>query len=519
MTTAVIYARYSSSGQREESIEGQIRECTEYATRKGYKILRAYTDKALTGTSDRRPGFQQMIKDSEKQAFDCVICWKTDRFARNRYDAAIYKARLKKNGVRLEYARESVPEGPEGVILESVLEGMAEFFSKSLSENVKRGLMDSALKHKARGRRIYGYDIGPDDLYVINEAEAAAVRLMFEMYDAGKTQKEIMQHLTRIGAPAPRGRSFSRPWVSRNLRCDAYIGTYRYKDLVDEDVIPAIVEKDLFKRVQKRLEAAPNRRRQRPGTNSPPVTFLLTGKAFCGLCGDPMTGDSARGKNGEKRYYYTCKKKKTRCCEKRREPKEPLETFVINALIDLLHTPSYIESWAEECVKNLSADNSVMDALKARRSEIQRRIDNVSAALELQDVPSRTLTKRLTDLEAELDQVEDDIRTEQLNAPIPVTKDQIIFFLSELARTEPNDSLYRMRLVDYFLNAVYVYEDKIILHLNLSSGNSQVTYERNNEVSDKRAESTPSVILSEAMIVSVVLTRPAPRGVFSPYSA
>lgn len=137
---AVIYARYSSSGQREESIEGQLRECHEYAQRNGMTIIGEYIDKALTGRTDKRPDFQRMLRDSEKGVFQVVICWKMDRFARNRYDSAMYKYRLKKNGVRLAYAKESIPEGPEGIILEAVMEGYAEYYSENLSQNVKRGL-------------------------------------------------------------------------------------------------------------------------------------------------------------------------------------------------------------------------------------------------------------------------------------------------------------------------------------------------------------------------------------------
>ena len=148
---AVIYARYSSSGQREESIEGQIRDCSEYAERNGITVIGTYEDRALTGTSDKRPAFQRMIRDSERGQFSFVICWKSDRFARSRYDSAIYKARLKKNGVRLLYAKESIPEGPEGIILESIMEGYAEYYSANLSENVKRGNRESALKLQTCG--------------------------------------------------------------------------------------------------------------------------------------------------------------------------------------------------------------------------------------------------------------------------------------------------------------------------------------------------------------------------------
>ena len=116
---AVIYARYSSSGQREESIEGQLRECYDFAKKHGIIVIGEYIDKAMTGRVDQRPDFQRMIRDSEKGRFNCVLMWKMDRFARNRYDDAMYKYKLKKNGVRIFYAKEMIPEGPEGIILES----------------------------------------------------------------------------------------------------------------------------------------------------------------------------------------------------------------------------------------------------------------------------------------------------------------------------------------------------------------------------------------------------------------
>ena len=134
--TAVIYARYSSDNQREESIEGQIRECTAYAEKNGITIVKHYIDRAISAKTDNRPEFQQMIKDSDKKLFGIVLVWKLDRFARNRYDSARYKTQLKKNGVKLMSATEIISEGPEGIILESVLEGYAEYYSADLSEKV-----------------------------------------------------------------------------------------------------------------------------------------------------------------------------------------------------------------------------------------------------------------------------------------------------------------------------------------------------------------------------------------------
>ena len=148
---AVIYARYSSDNQREESIEGQIRECAAFAEKNGITILRHYIDRAFSAKTDNRPEFQNMIKDSGKRLFDMVIVWKLDRFARNRYDSARYKATLKKNGVKVVSATEVISDGAEGIILESVLEGYAEYYSADLSEKVVRGMTENALKSKYNG--------------------------------------------------------------------------------------------------------------------------------------------------------------------------------------------------------------------------------------------------------------------------------------------------------------------------------------------------------------------------------
>ena len=162
---AVIYARYSSDNQREESIDGQIRECMEYCSRNGMTVIKEYIDRALSAKTDQRPDFQRMIKDSAKGLFDVVVVWKLDRFARNRYDSAHYKAVLKKNGVRVISAKENIADGPEGIILESMLEGMAEYYSAELSEKVIRGHTENALKCKYNGGTpTFGFRLTPTNI-------------------------------------------------------------------------------------------------------------------------------------------------------------------------------------------------------------------------------------------------------------------------------------------------------------------------------------------------------------------
>ena len=132
MKTGVIYCRYSSDSQTEQSIEGQLRVCNEYAKSNDIVILDTYIDRAMTGTNDNRPDFQRMIKDSAKKSFDVVLVYKFDRFSRNKYETATHKKTLKDNGVKVISAMEYIPDSPEAIILESMLEG----FKRSNGHNI-----------------------------------------------------------------------------------------------------------------------------------------------------------------------------------------------------------------------------------------------------------------------------------------------------------------------------------------------------------------------------------------------
>ena len=197
--TAVIYARYSSDSQREESIEGQIRECTAYAEKNGFTVVKHYIDRAISAKTDNRPQFQQMIKDSERGIFDVIIVWKLDRFARNRYDSARYKTQLKRNGVKLVSATEVISAGPEGIILESVLEGYAEYYSADLSEKVVRGMTENALKGIYNGGTIpFGYMIDETRHYQPDPLLAPYVEQTFQKYADGATMTDLRDWLKAL---------------------------------------------------------------------------------------------------------------------------------------------------------------------------------------------------------------------------------------------------------------------------------------------------------------------------------
>jgi Site-specific recombinases, DNA invertase Pin homologs len=128
-----VYARFSSDNQRDESIDAQVRAIRKYCEDNGYIVVKVYIDRAKSATSDKRPAFQQMIADSALGLFDVVMVHKLDRFSRDRYDSAVYKHKLKKNGVRVFSVLERLDDSPESIMMESVLSGMAEHYSKNLA--------------------------------------------------------------------------------------------------------------------------------------------------------------------------------------------------------------------------------------------------------------------------------------------------------------------------------------------------------------------------------------------------
>ena len=197
---AVIYARYSSDNQREESIEGQLRENKAFAEKNGIEIIGTYIDRALSAKTDNRPEFQKMIKDSSKGLFDIVLVWKLDRFARNRYDSAFYKATLKKNNVKVISATENISEGADGILLEAILEGFAEYYSVELAEKIKRGMTENALKLRSNGVRApIGYYIDDEKHFQIDENNAPIIKDIFMLYNDGKKVSEIVELMKNHG--------------------------------------------------------------------------------------------------------------------------------------------------------------------------------------------------------------------------------------------------------------------------------------------------------------------------------
>lgn len=320
--TGVIYSRYSSDKQREESIEGQLRECKAFAEKNGFQIVGTYIDRALSAKTDNRPDSQKMIKDSSKQQFDTVIVWKLDRFARNRYDSAHYKSILKKNNVRVLSATEAISQGAEGIILESVLEGMAEYYSAELAEKGVRGQTENALSCRFNGGTVLvGYNI-VNQHFVVNTETAPLALAAYEMYEEGRTMQEIADDLNVRGLRNTRGTKLNINTVCNLLTNRRYIGEYSYREIVVPDGIPAIVPKDLFERVQERIA----KNKKSPARYKSEAECILSTKLYCGRCMTFMVGESGTARNKDTYRYYKClSAKRKRGCDKKVVKKQWIE--------------------------------------------------------------------------------------------------------------------------------------------------------------------------------------------------
>lgn len=470
----VIYARYSSDNQREESIEGQLRECKAFAEKNDIQIVDTYIDRALTAKTDNRPNFQKMIKDSEKRAFDVIIVWKLDRFARNRYDSAHYKALLKKRNVRVLSATEMISPGAEGILLEAVLEGMAEYYSAELAEKVIRGMTENALKCKYNGGTLpIGYTVDSNKFFQIDPVTAPVVLEAFKHYANGATMREITDEMNMRGIHTQRGCKVSINSVTRMLHNRKYIGEYKYRDVVNPNGIPAIIPVDLFERVQERMA----QNKKAPAKHKAEDEYLLTTKLYCGKCGCFMVGESGTSQQRKlvHRYYKCVSVKKHKGCDKKTVRKEWIEDIVINQIKRIIFDNELIETIADRAIEALNTESSILPSLRKQYAEIQRGIDNMLNAIQ-QGIITSSTKERLEELEQQKSEIAVQITKEEMRRPT-LTKEQIVFWFERFRKLNTNKLEHRRRLIDSFINSIYLYDDRMVITFNYKDGSKTITME------------------------------------------
>lgn len=471
----VIYARYSSHNQQETSIEGQLKVCHEFCQRNGYTVVNEYIDRAISGTTDNRPAFLKMIRDSSKKAFEFIVVYQLDRFSRNRYDSAKYKAKLKKYGVRVLSARENISEDASGIIMEGLLESMAEYYSAELSQKVKRGMDINASKCLCTGGNIaLGYKVDKDKKFQIDPETAPIVQKAFEMYASGNTILEITTHFNSLGYKTSRGVPFNKNSLRTMLQNKRYIGIYTYKGTETPDGMPRIISDELFYAVADKM----NKNRKAPARARAKVEYLLTTKLFCGHCKEMMTGFSGTGKQGKTYRYYVCNGTKKKICNKKMVGKDYIEDIVITECHKLLTTEN-INRISKEIVAMSKAekDTSALKQLKKLLSENERKRRNLlNAIAECDDENLRkTFYPELSKLEKEHTEIEKQILKENEIVPT-VTLPQIKFFLNSLRKRDLNDIKHRRTLINTFINKIYLYDYRITIIFN--SGDTPITIDK-----------------------------------------
>ena len=500
---AAIYARYSSHAQNDASIEQQIEVCKEYAANKGIKIASVYADRAVSGRSDRRPEFQKMMRHAEKGEFQIVIAYKSNRIARNMLHALAYEEKLSRSGVSVVYVKEEFGDNAAGRFALRTMMNLNQFFSENLSEDVTRGMLDNAQQCRVNGALPYGYKKGSDGAFEIDTEKAAIVREIFERIANGEIQASIADDLNKRRILTGAGKPWGKNSFHNILNNERYTGVYIYSDVRIVGGVPKIIDRDLFDRAQRRVEAMKTivkARRRRPD-----VSYLLTGKLFCGHCETAMVGTSGTSKTGEMYYYYRCNNQAvSKTCTKRPVRKEWIETLVVSALHEYVFRPDVID-WIADMVmkyKRVAEENSDLKYLERRLQESKTATQNILKAIEA-GVFSTAVNERLKELEGEQSELEAQILAEKRIVP-DVTREQIVFWLKKFKDGEISDISYQKKLIQHFLRSVYLYDDHLKIIFDFSEDGSSVDFPLPS-ISDEPAESVridPAGVYQEKPFIS-----------------
>ena len=470
----VIYARYSSDNQREESIEGQLRECMAFAEKNDITILNTYIDRAFSAKTDNRPEFQHMISDSKKKMFDVVLVWKYDRFARNRLDSLLYKQLLQRNNIKLISVTEPIMNSSVGIIVESMIDSYNEYYSAELAEKVTRGMTENALKGKYNGGTLpIGYIIDEEKYFRIDPLTAPVVLEAFQKYDEGMTMKEIVDYLKLKGIRTKRNGAISINSLNRMLHNRRYIGEYKFRDVITPDAIPAIVPKDLFDRVQEKLE----KNKKAPARKKAEDEYLLTTKLFCGKCGCYMVGESgtSQQKKMVHRYYKCVSVKNHKGCDKKTVKKDWIEDLTIKMIKRIIFDDKMLDNLANEIIKYIGQESTLLPQLRKQLKDCEKGIDNLLNAIQA-GIFTPSTKERLESLEQQKEELTIRIAQEEIVKP-PIDKDKILFWLHRFRKLDTTKLEHRKRMIDSFVNAIYLYDDKIVFTFNYKDGSKTITME------------------------------------------
>lgn len=459
---AVIYARFSSSKQKEISIEGQLRVGYDFADKHNLNVVDVYIDRATSATNDNRSDFQRMLKDSKKQTFAWIIVYEFNRFARNRFDSAIHKKELSMIGIKVL----SASQDNESIILESLYEAMDEEYSRNLSKVTRRGMRETALKGLwTGGHAPFGFMVENRQL-VVCEKEAQAIKYAVNEIENGVDPKYICNELYKQGFRARNGKKITTSTLRVILSNTALIGKRKYQDL--EIPCPAILTEEEFINAN----AIMNKTKKKVGRKPEIDFYTLSGKLFCGECGSPMTGDSGTSRNGEKHYYYTCAKRKNeKACKKKSEKKEEIEILICQETMANILTDENISKIAKIVVAKQEEERNTSERKNIEKAlaDIEREYDKLADALikSPTDAIAKRIEKRSAELEEQKEALEVELARIKIVENIRLTTKEVEAYLKQFKNGDLTDSEFRYKLIKTLVNCVYLYDDKVLIYYNL----------------------------------------------------
>lgn len=480
----------------DESIDAQIRAIEEYADKNDIKIVNKFIDRAKSATSDKRPAFQEMIKycEADNTGISMVIVHKLDRFSRDKYDSAMYKQKLKVKGIRVVSVLENFDNSPESLILESVIEGMAQYYSANLAREVAKGQKENALKALHNGGDApLGYDVAFDKTYLVNEEEAQAVKIIFDMYVNGYSYSNIIDKLNDLGYKTKRGNKFGKNSLHGILSNEKYTGVYVFnktqrkgvngkrnghKQKSDDEIIkveggmPQIIDREVFLQAQEMMQ----KRKKAPGSHKATTLYLLTGLIRCGECGHAMQGNRRKDKYGNDYISYRCGcRKQKRDCKNKEIKRDYLEEFVLTELEKHVLNDEAIPVLSKalnERLKTKSNDNhEMLTNLRNKLEKVNKEIENILNAI-MSGIVNNVLKNKLDELEKvklnlelkinELSVESDDV------VSVDITEDQIRSMFGKfkdfvLTRNLPECK----KFIGDYIKEVIVYKDHIEVVFNV----------------------------------------------------
>lgn len=482
---AIAYYRYSSHSQNEASIEQQRELAHEWADAHGLKIVREYEDAAISGTKEDRPGFQLMLSEVAKIRPNTLIAWKTDRLGRDKYVLAMAKKTIRDAGCEIHLLAENIPtDTAEGILIEGLMEALAEYYSRNLSVHIQRGMDFNAEHANFNGHKVFGFKTEKVDKkrkYVIDPDTAPFVQLMFTKYAEGEPMQSICDEFNEAGLRTSRGNPFGVKTMHRMLKNRAYIGEYRHGEFVVPGGMPALVDEETFDRAQRRL--AENKRkgsqRARGMDEDGAPRYWLTGKLYCGECGETMQGVSGTSKTGRTYYYYYCSAQRKKLCTKKKVKKDWIEDLVTDVLRYIIDDSENLMSLAVDAAvyyKEHYKETGYLEGLEARRKEVEKGIANLMKAIE-GGALSDTLIERLNQLEAQKASLNDAIQAENVKVSLCEDEHSIKAYFEKFLHADFDNPETRDKILEYFVDKIYLYDEKLVVTSWYSEDKTEITWD------------------------------------------